>query len=82
VTRKREKATLDQKIVYVFFLSLGLFIFSFGALIHFSGGTNPRGLEYLIMMVGAIFAIVIVLVIVISNAWSHVLPEEKPRSLP
>jgi putative flippase GtrA len=77
VARKREKASLGQKIVYIFFLSLGLIVFSFGALIHFSGGTNPRGLEYLIMMVGATFVIAIAAVIVISYLGSRLFTEEK-----
>jgi len=67
MAKKRTRFTIGEKIVYVAFLCLGLFFLLLGAWIHFSGlGTRPAGIEYLMMIVGAVFVIGEIIVILAS----------------
>jgi hypothetical protein len=79
MAKKRTRFTIAQKIVYAAFLCLGFFILLWGAWIHFSGlGTRPAGLEYLMMIVGAVFVIGVIIVI-LASAFMSPLNEEPQR---
>jgi uncharacterized membrane protein HdeD (DUF308 family) len=77
VTKKGQRIAFGTKIAVVICLFFGLFYLSWGAWIIFSGfGTRPAGIEYLLLIVGAIFVIVGIIVIFTLPFMSS--PKEEP----
>jgi len=75
----RKRITLGTIIVFITYLSLGIFFLSWGVWLYLSGyGTRPARLEYLMIIVG-VFLIVVGIIVVLKQVFLSRSEEESKK---